>query len=143
MTDDKDILQAHIYKLSSAQPRVANGYLPERDWARHKFNNKNKDTMNMKQNVTKFEAGKTYIMVSPCNTDARWKLKVVSRTEKTITVTGRFLTGEQTKKLRISVTPAGHYGMLEETCKPLGNYSLSPTLRATATTEDFKIIYGY
>ena len=44
----------------------------------------------MKQNVTKFEVGKTYIMVSPCNTDARWKLEVVSRTEKTITVTGRF-----------------------------------------------------
>lgn len=97
----------------------------------------------MKQNVTKFEVGKTYIAVSPCNTDARWKLKVVSRTEKTITLTGRFLTGEQTKRLRIYVAPAGHYGMLEETCKPLGNYSLSPTLRATATTEDFKIIYGY
>ena len=29
----------------------------------------------MKQNVTKFEVGKTYIAVSPCNTDARWKLK--------------------------------------------------------------------
>lgn len=97
----------------------------------------------MKQNVTKFEVGKTYIAVSPCNTDARWKLKVVSRTEKTITATGRFLTGEQTKRLRISVAPAGHYGMLEETCKPLGNYSLCPILRATATTEDFKVIYGY
>lgn len=97
----------------------------------------------MKQNVTKFEAGKTYIIVSPCNTDARWKLEVISRTEKTITVTGDLPGGKQTKKLRISITPAGHYGMLEETCKPLGNYSLSPTLRATATTEDFKIVYGY
>ncbi len=97
----------------------------------------------MKENVTKFEVGKTYIAVSPCNTDARWKLKVVSRTEKTITLTGRFLTGEQTKRLRISVAPAVHYGMFEETCKPLGNYSLCPILRATATTEDFKIIYGY
>lgn len=97
----------------------------------------------MKQNVTKFEAGKTYIMVSPCNTDVRWKLKVISRTEKTITATGRFLTGEQTKRLRISVAPAGHYGTFEEICKPLGNYSLCPILRATATTEDFKIVYGY
>ena len=61
----------------------------------------------MKQNVTKFEVGKTYIMVSPCNTDARWKLEVVSRTEKTITVTGRFLTGEQIKRLRISVALPG------------------------------------
>lgn len=97
----------------------------------------------MKQNVTKFEAGKTYIMVSPCNTDARWKLKVISRTKKTITVTGDLLRGVRTKKLRISIASAGHYGTFEETCKPLGNYSLSPTLRATATTEDFKIIYGY
>lgn len=97
----------------------------------------------MKQDVTKFEAGKTYIMVSPCNTDARWKLEVISRTEKTITVTGDLPGGKQTKKLRISIAPAGHYGMLEETCKPLGNYSLSPTLRATATTEDFKVVYGY
>ena len=96
----------------------------------------------MKQNVTKFEVGKTYIMVSPCNTDARWKLEVISRTKKTITVTGDILEGEQTKKLRISVAPAGHYGTFEETCKPLGNYSLSPTLRATATTEDFNVIYG-
>ena len=94
----------------------------------------------MKQNVTKFEVGKTYIMVSPCNTDARWKLEVVSRTEKTITVTGRFLTGKQTKRLRISVAPAGHYGMFEETCKPLGNYSLCPTLRATATSKFIKPI---
>ena len=97
----------------------------------------------MKQNVTKFEVGKTYIMVSPCNTDARWKLEVISRTEKTITVTGELPGGKQTKKLRISIAPAGHYGMFEETCKPLGNYSLSPTLRATATTEDFKVVYGY
>lgn len=97
----------------------------------------------MERNVTKFEAGKTYIAVSPCNTDARLKLKVISRTEKTITVTGNFLGGKQTKKLRVSVAPAGYYGMLEETCKPLGNYSMCPTLRATATTEDFKIIYGY
>ena len=97
----------------------------------------------MKQNVTKFEVGKTYIAFSPCNSDARWKLKVISRTEKTITLMGRFLTGEQTKRFRISVAPAGHYGTFEETCKPLGNYSLCPTLRATATMEDFKVIYGY
>lgn len=97
----------------------------------------------MKQDVTKFEAGKTYIAVSPCNTDARLKLKVISRTEKTITITGDFLGVKQTKRFRVSVAPTGHYGALEETCKPLGNYSMSPTLRATATTEDFKIIYGY
>lgn len=88
--------------------------------------------------MKQIEVGKTYIMVSPCNTDARWKLEVVSRTEKTITVTGDLPGGKQTKKLRISISPAGHYGMLEETCKPLGNYSLCPTLRATATTEDIK-----
>lgn len=97
----------------------------------------------MKQNVTKFEVGKTYIAFSPCNTDARWELEVVSRTEKTITVTGDLPGGKQTKKLRISIAPAGHYGILEETCKPLGDYSMSPILRASATTEDFKIIYGY
>lgn len=96
----------------------------------------------MKQNVTKFEADRSYIMVSPCNTDARWKYEVISRTEKTITVTGDFIGGKQTKKFRVSVAPAGHYGTFEEVCKPLGNYSMSPTLRATATTEDFKIIYG-
>lgn len=32
--------------------------------------------------------------------------------------------------------------MFEETCKPFGNYSMSPTLRASATTDNFKIIYG-
>ena len=97
----------------------------------------------MKQNITKFDIGKTYIVVSPFDTGARWKFKVISRTEKTITVSGDFLGRNQTKILRITVIPAGHYGMLEEACKPLGNYSMCPILRATANTENFKIMYGY
>ena len=97
----------------------------------------------MKQNITKFDIGKTYIVVSPCDTGARWKFKVISRTENTITVSGDFTGRKQTKILRITVIPAGHYGMLEEACKPLGSYSMCPILRATATTENFKIMYGY
>ena len=97
----------------------------------------------MKQNITKFDIGKTYIVVSTCDTGARWKLKVISRTEKTITVSGDFPGRKQTKILRITVIHAGHYGMLEESCKPLASYSMCPILRATATTENFKIMYGY
>ena len=76
-------------------------------------------------------------------TGARWKFKVISRTEKTITVSGDFPGRKQTKILRITVIPAGHYVMLEDACKPLGSYSMCPILRATATTENFKIMYGY
>lgn len=74
----------------------------------------------MKQNVTKFEAGKTYIIVSPCNTDARWKLEVVSRTEKTITVTGDLPGGKQTKKLRITFyTAKKANNIYKKTCSSL------------------------
>ena len=97
----------------------------------------------MKQNITKFDIGKSDIVDSTFDTGARWKFKVISRTDKTITVSGDFPGRKQTKILRITVIPAGHYGMLEESCKPLGSYSMCPILRATATTENFKIMYGY
>lgn len=78
------------------------------------------------ERMKRFKTGKTYFAVSPCNTDARWYFMVVSRTAKTVRLRNE---DGMEKVCRISDT----FG--EETCKPLGNYSMAPTLRAT--TLDF------
>jgi hypothetical protein len=70
--------------------------------------------------MTKFEVGKTYVTRSIGDHDCRWSFKVVSRTEKMITVSG----DGETKRIKV-----GNYDGVE-TAYPLGRYSMAPSIRA-------------
>lgn len=72
--------------------------------------------------MKRFEPNKTYYCRSLCNYDCVWTFFVTRRTEKTIYVRED---GEgEEKALRVSVWND------EETAKPLGRYSMAPTLSA-------------
>ena len=70
--------------------------------------------------MTKFEEGKKYYMFSPCDTNAIWKYTVIRRTAKTVILSD----GKDETRCRVK-----EYGG-QEFCKPIGSYSMSPTLRA-------------
>lgn len=72
-----------------------------------------------------FQIGKTYTMHSLCNWDCTWSYKVIARTACTITLADE---DGNVKNCRIDKRRAQYFG--EESVKPLGNYSMSPTLRA-------------
>lgn len=74
--------------------------------------------------MIQFKENTTYKAFSPCNTEAVWLYRVTKRTAKTITIKGDFTGNNTTKTCRISVING------EEVVKPLGNYSMSPILRA-------------
>lgn len=74
--------------------------------------------------MKKFEIGKTYSMRSICDHDCIWTYEVIARTEKTITITD----GKKTKKCRIIKNLSDWNNA--ESIKPLGSYSMSPTLKA-------------
>ena len=74
--------------------------------------------------MKKFEIGKTYSTRSICDHECVWSYTVISRTEKTITVTD----GRETKRLRI-IKDLSMYDN-RETVRPLGSYSMCPLLRA-------------
>lgn len=74
--------------------------------------------------MKKFEIGKTYSMRSICDYDCIWTYEVIARTEKTITITD----GKETKKCRIIKNLSDWNNA--ESIKPLGSYSMSPTLTA-------------
>lgn len=71
-----------------------------------------------------FKVGKVYVMFSPCDQSCTWAYKVVARTAKTITLEPVDGTTGSVKKCRISTDSYGEY------VKPLGRYSMSPTLTA-------------
>lgn len=73
-------------------------------------------------NSKTFETGKTYSMFSPCDQDCVWTYEVIARTAKTVTL--KPVDGDKLIKCRISVDDRGEY------VKPLGRYSMSPTLMA-------------
>lgn len=77
--------------------------------------------------MRQFEVGKTYHMRSPGMSDCIWKYKVLSRTDKTVTLkdcdTGK------TQRCRINERISQYNDA--ETVLPLGNYSMCPVLDAT------------
>lgn len=68
-----------------------------------------------------FEIGKTYRMRSPCNYDCVWSFTVAKRTAKTVTLVG---SDGKVKRCGVRVYSG------EESCTPLGRYSMCPVLRA-------------
>lgn len=74
--------------------------------------------------MKKFEVGKEYSMRSACDHECVWTYTVVERTAATITITD----GKEVKKCRVIKKLSEMDG--RECIKPLGSYSMSPTLRA-------------
>jgi len=74
--------------------------------------------------MIKFAVNKVYYATSICNHQAVFTYRVLSRTAKTVTLTGDSLDhGPQRFKI------AEHDDA--ETVKPLGSYSMAPILRAS------------
>lgn len=93
------------------------------------------------ENVVKFEVGKRYYCVSPCNTDAVWVFLCVKVTDKSITLNGEFPSGVRCKRVRVSERQTNILGVVEQVCKPLGGYRLAPTLRAMCTVKKYGKFY--
>lgn len=93
------------------------------------------------KNVIRFEEGKRYYCVSPCDTDCVWVFTDVKVTAKSVTLDGDFPSGVSRKRVRISESAANPLGIAEQVCKPLGNYGMSPTLRAMCTVNKYGKIY--
>lgn len=74
--------------------------------------------------MVKFKLNTLYEAYSPCNTDCRWIYNIIKRTEKTVTICGDFVNGTKTKRLRVNTLNGVEY------VKPLGTYSMAPTLYA-------------
>ena len=72
--------------------------------------------------MKKFEIGKKYSMTSICDRGCKWTYEVVKRTEKTITLSE--VGTDELKRCKVSEYDG------KEICKPLGRYSMSPTLKA-------------
>ena len=73
----------------------------------------------------RFEIGKTYSMRSICDQDCVWTYTVIKRTASTVT-----LKDEDGKVKTCRISKLGLKIFNEESCQPLGNYSMAPTLRA-------------
>lgn len=71
--------------------------------------------------MTKFLVGKTYSTRSICDYDCIFSFTVLSRTEKTVTITDN-----RDRTVRRKVRPVNGY----EAIDPLGRYSMSPVLTA-------------
>ena len=69
--------------------------------------------------MIKFEVGKSYSMKSICDSNCVWTYKVVRRTDKTV-----WITDGEVNKFRIKEYEGSEF------IKPLGTYSMAPTLRA-------------
>ena len=70
--------------------------------------------------MKKFKVGQLYEMKSPCDQDCKWSYTVIKRTPKTVVL----FDGVNDIRCRIK-----DYDN-QEFCKPLGTYSMSPTLKA-------------
>lgn len=69
-----------------------------------------------------FKSGKTYEMHSICNYDCIWGCEVLKRTKSFVTLKVVGYTDPIRCKIKIMDN--------QETCLPLGNYSMAPRLRA-------------
>jgi len=75
------------------------------------------------ENVTKFETGATYKMRFICDADATCEIKVVKRTEKSITIIDPHT--QDSKRCKINIHDNSEYIF------PLGKYSMAPVLKAS------------
>lgn len=80
----------------------------------------------MTATATRFEIGKTYATRSLCDWDTVFSFTVVARTAKTVTIESNAW-GQVKRGIRL-------YGDVES-CKPLGSYSMSPTIHADRAGE--------
>ncbi|MBQ1796820.1 MAG: hypothetical protein IIZ88_03540 [Prevotella sp.] len=94
----------------------------------------------MEKSIKQFEVGKAYSMRSPGDQDCVWYYLVVNRTSKTVTL--RQLDRNKkpygvTAHFRINGQLSGFYGA--EAVRPLGSYSLCPTLTAEKVIKELSI----
>ena len=84
------------------------------------------------KNFKEFQVGKVYGMKSPCDQDCVWYYKVVGRSKCTVTLVQMDRTTKKPRGIkmhyRINSQLSGFYGA--EACRPLGSYSMCPTLTA-------------
>jgi len=80
------------------------------------------------EKTIKFETGKTYYCLSPCDSNCTWVFSVEKVTTNLVAISGKF--PGNAKKKRVKIYTDYNSGVTEQYCKPLGNYSLAPTLRA-------------
>jgi len=81
--------------------------------------------------MEQFEVGKIYGMNSICDSDCWWYYRVEKRTNSTLTLRQLKSDGtpySETKTCRVSAGISKIYGC--EACRPLGTYSMCPTLTA-------------
>lgn len=76
--------------------------------------------------MKQFEIGKEYSMRSICDHNCRWTYEVIARTAKMVTL--RDVDNGSIKKCRI-LADISKWAQAESV-KPLGSYSMAPTLRA-------------
>lgn len=69
-----------------------------------------------------FEVNKKYCTRSANDSNCEWTYTVQDRTAKTLT-----LVDDEGQSIKVRIKICGD----EEICKPLGTYSMSPTLRAS------------
>lgn len=82
--------------------------------------------------MKRFEVGKTYRMVSPCDTNCAWYYTVTKRTAMTVTLRdfdGKTIVRRLAEMKAIDRVTDVESG--EEYCKPLGDFSMCPILRAS------------
>ena len=82
--------------------------------------------------VKEFKVGKTYKMRSICDSECWWYYKVVSRTKSTVVIIEVKADGSRmgTDKARFRISPMLTKIFKSECIKPLGTFSMSPTLSA-------------
>ena len=94
----------------------------------------------MKKKVKQFEVGKAYGMNSPCDQDCWWYYLVTKRTATSVTlvqVSRDKKRMDLAKVCRINKMLTGVYNA--EACRPLGSYSLCPTLTAEKVINELSI----
>jgi uncharacterized membrane protein YecN with MAPEG domain len=72
--------------------------------------------------MKKFTVGNTYTTRSACDHDCIFSFKVISRTDKSIVITGDLIDKPTRKKVRV-------YGD-EESFMPYGSFSMAPVVSA-------------
>ena len=75
--------------------------------------------------MKRFEIGKRYEMRSICDHECIWSYTVKARTEQTVT-----LIDEKGKELKCRIIKAISQMDNREAVRPLGTYSMAPTLRS-------------
>ena len=74
--------------------------------------------------MKQFKTGTTYFMRSICDSECIWKRKVIKRAVKAVTLLDPW--DGTTKRCKIKPNRDG----AQETCFPLGSYSMAPILTA-------------